>query len=107
MVLVRDTLHTLRYLFEQCTAALTLCITASRSRGGTVPRVSGHAAMSPLLHYPEPTAAHHSSLGGQGPLPPRWRPFSQDPRTLPPHSSEHFPIPGDLVVTLLSMLEFD
>jgi hypothetical protein len=58
---------TLRYLFVQCTTALTLCITASWSRGGTVSRVSGQAAMSLLLHCPEPTAALHPFLGGRVP----------------------------------------
>jgi hypothetical protein len=53
----------------------------------TVSHVSGHAARSLLLHCPEPTADLHHLLGGRGPLLPRWRPFSQDLRTLPPYSS--------------------
>ncbi len=49
----------------------------------------GHLAMSPLLPCPESTDAHCPFLGVRGPLPPKWRPLSQDPRTLPPHGSEH------------------
>ncbi len=67
---------------------LTLCITASWSRDGAVFCVLGHFAMSSLLHCPDPTAAHYPFLGDRGPLPPKWRPFPQDPRTLPSHGSE-------------------
>jgi hypothetical protein len=76
------------YSFVQCTTTLTLCITASWSRDGAVFCVLSHLAMSSLLHCPDPTAAHYPFLGGRGPLPPKWRPFSQDPHTLPPHGSE-------------------
>jgi hypothetical protein len=68
----------------QYTRTLTLCITVSWSRGKTVSRVFGHAAMSLLLHCPEPTAAPPPFLGGRALLFPRWHPFSHDPRTLPP-----------------------
>jgi hypothetical protein len=67
----------------QCIITLTLCITVSWSRGETVSLVCGHAAMSLLLHCPEPTAAPPPSLGGLALLSPRWHPLSQDPCTLP------------------------
>ncbi len=84
-----DILHTLCYSFVQCTATLTLCITASWSCGRAVFCVLGHLAVSSLLHCPEPTAAHYPSLGDWAPLSPKWHPFSQDPPMLPPHGSEH------------------
>jgi hypothetical protein len=76
------------YSFVQCTTTLTLCITASWSRDGAVFCVLGHLAMSSLLHWLDPTAAHYPFLGDRGPLPPKWHPFSQDLHTLPSHGSE-------------------
>jgi hypothetical protein len=58
---------------------LTLCI--SWSGEGAVFFVLGHLAMSSLLPCPESTDAHCPFLGVRGPLPPKWRPLSQDPRT--------------------------
>jgi hypothetical protein len=67
---------------------LTLCITISCNREGAVFCVLGHFAMSSLLPCLGPTDSHCPLLGDRGPLPPKWRPLSQDPHTLPPHSSE-------------------
>jgi hypothetical protein len=59
----------LKQFAVQCTITLTLCITASWSRGETVSRVCGHAAMSLLLHCPEPTVVLRLFLGGRAPAP--------------------------------------
>jgi hypothetical protein len=67
---------------------LTLCITVPRSRDGAVILVLCHLATSSLLPCPDPTDAQYPPLGAQGPLPPRWRPLSWDPRILPPHGPE-------------------
>jgi hypothetical protein len=79
-------------------ATLTLCINISWSCVGAVFLVLGHLAMYPLLHCPKSTNAHCPFLGVRGPLPQKWRPLSQDPRTLPPHGSEQF-IPSHLPLT--------
>ncbi len=68
---------------------LTLCIISSWSREEVVFLVLSHLATSSLLPCLELTDAHCPFLGALGPLPPKWRPLSQDPRILPPHGSEH------------------
>ncbi len=65
----------LKQFAVQCTITLTLCITASWSRGETVSRVCGHAAMSLLLHCPEPAVVLRLFLGDRAPRPKGGIPF--------------------------------
>jgi hypothetical protein len=71
---------------------LILCMLAFWSHAGVVFLVflpSPHLVTSFHLPCLGSTDAHCSPLGDPVPLPPKWRPFPQGPRTLPYRGSEH------------------
>ncbi len=72
---------------------LTLCMLASWSHEGVVFLdflLSPHLVTSFLFPCLGSTDTLCSRLGGLVPLPPRWRPYSQGPRTLPYRDPEQF-----------------
>ncbi len=83
-------LHT---FFLNYARELTLCMLASWSHEGVVfldLLPSPHSVTSFLLPCPGSTDALCPRLGDPVPLPPKWRPYSQGPRTLPYRDREHY-----------------
>jgi hypothetical protein len=85
-------IHYITYLYNARQHSLCTYVTASEVLAGPSP-----VSLAMLLCLPSSTVRNQLLLitlpwgPARGPLLPRWRPFSQDPRTLPPHSSEQEP----------------